>query len=144
MEAIFTAKDFEMISRFLGKQPQKYEGALVWDLSPATIQKSLVISLHLACEKTGLEAPVVSVQTMNGFYELHNIVKYLTFEPDEVIFIAEDGNRISSLIVGGQGSCSLYSNIDKEILNADFSTLPPAELMAAMQLSIFETALNSD
>jgi hypothetical protein len=63
------------------------------------------------------------------------------FEPDEIIFIAHDNEFMSSLIIGKQCTCSLYSNISVKILKSDFADLHPAVLLSAMQLSIAESSL---
>jgi len=81
------------------------------------------------------------VQTHHGYYELHDISGYLVFEPDEIIFVQAEKNTVSSIIIGKLCTCSMYSNIRREILKADFSTLDNAVLLSAMQLSLAESIL---
>ena len=54
------------------------------------------------------------------------------------IFVAEEGERISGLVVGSAGTCSLFANVHRSTLAADFSSLEPALLLAAMQLGLAE------
>jgi hypothetical protein len=63
----------------------------------------------------------------------------MIFEPEEVIFINQKDDLLSSLIIGKNCTCSLFSNINRHILNADFNTLDPSVLLAAMQLSLTES-----
>ena len=59
-------------------------------------------------------------------------------EPDEMIFVAEDGGKISGLVVGRNGACSLFANVERSLISADLSTLEPSLLLAAMQLGLTE------
>lgn len=81
---------------------------------------------------------VLSAQTSYGYFELHCVSRYVPVEPDEVIFVAEENTRISGLVVGRRGNCSLFANVDRSILSADLSTLEPALLLASMQLGLTE------
>jgi hypothetical protein len=58
-----------------------------------------------------------------------------------VIFLQNTESKVSSLIIGKNSSCSLFSNISRDILGADFSELDPAVLLSAMQLSLTEGSL---
>lgn len=86
----------------------------------------------------GTDATLLSAQTVHGYFELHNMVRFVPVDPDEVIFVAEEGDRISGLVVGATGTCSLFSNVTRANLSADFTTLDPALLLAAMQLGLAE------
>lgn len=81
---------------------------------------------------------ILSAQTVHGYFELHNVARFVPVEPDEVIFVAEEGSRISGLVVGAAGTCSLFANVERSTLAADFSALEPALLLAAMQLGLAE------
>ena len=138
----FSDKDIENISEILGAKPEYIENAWAWRLLNKETKQSLVFTLYnnvmLGKEYKG---PLVSVQTHHGYYELHDCTGFLVFEPDEIIFVQAKDDSVSSLIIGKQCSCSMYTNIRREILNADFSTLDPAVLLSAMQLSLTETVL---
>ncbi len=83
-------------------------------------------------------ACVLSAQTSYGYFELHAVKRYVPVEPDEVIFVAEEESRVSGLVVGRMGNCSLFANVDRSILSADLSTLEPSLLLASMQLGLTE------
>jgi len=115
-------------------------GVCAWKLTNKEINKPLVLNLFTIDESTKQTINIISAQTQHGYYELHNVVNYIKFEPDEIIFIAENNHTISCLIVGASGACSLFSNINRDILKADFTELPASEILAAMQLSIVDYA----
>lgn len=139
----FTNDDIRKISDVLGVKEKGSGGTWSWQIKDSDNYKPMVLTLY---GKAGLggdsEGPLLSVQTRHGYYELHDISHYLFFEPDEIIFINAGEEKLSSLIIGRQCTCSLYSNINRSILNSDFSELDPAVLLSAMQLSITENVLD--
>lgn len=140
---IFGNADIRKISELLEAEPKVYDNAWIWTLVNIDYSKPLVFTLYSGIDiGAESEGAIVSVQTVHGYYELHGVKSYMFFEPDEVIFISVEGEYMSSLIIGKQCTCSLYSNISLKILKSDFSELHPAVLLSAMQLSIAESGLH--
>lgn len=81
---------------------------------------------------------LVSAQTVHGYFELHAVQRFVPVDPDEVIFVAEAAGRISGLVVGREGTCSLFANVDHAILSADLTQLDPPLLLSSMQLGLTE------
>lgn len=142
MNKLFDKSDIKKISEVLNSEPDDFGNAYSWKLTNKDNSKPMVITLYTDA-KIGneLKGSLISVQTRHGYYELHGITNYLVFEPDEIIFINANSELLSCLIIGKECTCSLYSNIRREILNADFSELDSAVLLSAMQLSITENLL---
>ena len=142
MSYIFSKEDINKITEALGKKPQEFEGSWSWSLSNEETKQQLVFTIYndvnIGKNKKGT---LISVQTQHGYFELHACTAYMIFEPDEVIFIQATPELVSSLIIGRQSSCSMYTNIDREILNADFAKLDAPVLLSAMQLSLAEELL---
>lgn len=84
------------------------------------------------------QSVVLSAQTSYGYFELHGVARMVPVEPDEVIFVTEDGQKVSGLVVGRNGACSLFANVERSLISADLSTIEPALLLAAMQLGLTE------
>ncbi|MBX3044341.1 MAG: hypothetical protein KIT33_14345 [Candidatus Kapabacteria bacterium] len=126
----------------LGAEHQTFEGAVTWTLKSPDNFKPLVFTIYQDVHLGDIEGAMVSVQTRHGYYELHDISAMMFFEPDEVIFIQNDTDKLSCLIIGSECTCSLYSNISKELLRQDFAELHPAVILSAMQLSITESVLD--
>ena len=59
----------------------------------------------------------------------------------EVTFIAECGEKVSGLIIEKGAGCSLYSNVDAEIISGDFSQLGQEVMLSGIALCMVETAL---
>lgn len=142
MAFLFTDEDIRRIAETLGGEPQTTgDETSIWLTNPVSRQ-SLTVNLHnnvqLGKERTGA---LVVAQTQHGYFELHDCTGFMVFEPDEVIFIGSEGEYISSIVVGGQCTCSMFVNIRREILSTDFTRLDPRVLMSAMQLSLTEDIL---
>ncbi len=138
----FADTDIKKISDILSCPPKQFGSGWSWQMKNTETGQGLVFSIYnevgLGGGKTGV---LVSVQTQHGYFELHDCNGYLIFEPDEVIFLSATGDKVSSMSIGRSATCSLYSNISRDILNADFAALDPAVLLSAMQLSITESVL---
>jgi hypothetical protein len=138
----FKKEDIDKITEILVDKPQLFENVYLWHFQNKKTNQALVLTLYNSVKiDTDMASSVVSVQTQNGFFEIHDCSGYLIFEPDEIIFFKFDANFVSSLIIGKECTCSLYSNISRKILNEDMTTLDAALLPAAMQLSLIETLI---
>ncbi len=129
-----TAEDIDTVARTLGARREQNGSETTLYVGAGAAAPSIVLTLN-ALDGGGV---VLSAQTVHGYFELHNVARFVPVDPDEVIFVAEDGDRISGLVVGAAGTCSLFANVDRATLTADFGTLEPALLLAAMQLGLAE------
>jgi hypothetical protein len=103
------------------------------------IKNKNFISLEIFFEErnTGL----ISVYTDNAHLQLQSCTGFILSNMlEELIFISESDDKISGLIISKQGDCSLYSNVKKELLNKDFMELSSEKLLAAVALSVVESA----
>jgi hypothetical protein len=142
---IFEKNDINKISDLLDNVPQNHEFCYTWTIRNEELKDKLIFTLYTNLVNLDGQkdenSNLISILTQMGTVELHNCTSYMLFEPDEVIFISETADKISSLIVGKKGTISLYSNIDKKLIGADFAELNTAYIMSAMQLSITEAII---
>ncbi|MCB0703242.1 MAG: hypothetical protein R2863_05620 [Candidatus Kapaibacterium sp.] len=140
----FNNEDVEKISETLGVNHKGTSDTWTWTLKNSETNQSVVFTIY---NKTKISPQIdetgvlVSVQTKHGYFELHGLTGFLLFEPDEVIFVRAEEEKVSCLVIGSNSSCSLFSNIDKAILKSNITELDPAILLAAMQLSLAESIL---
>lgn len=138
----FTDDDIKTITKVLQTKPERLENAWSWHMENKHTRQSLVFTIYADVDLgKGRNGALISAQTHHGYYELHECHGYMVFEPDEIIFVNASKDRVSSLIIGKQCTCSMYSNISRDILSADFAALDPSVLLSAMQLSITEEIL---
>ncbi len=76
--------------------------------------------------------------------QLHFCVGYVVSEMlDEVTFISEQTGRLCGLIVEKGAGCSLYANVDREILSGDFTALGPEVMLSGIALSLTEDVIDN-
>lgn len=142
MSFIFCKEDIDSISKVLGAEPHEHESSWSWSLANPETKQSLVFTIYNNIKVSSeTKGTLISVQTQHGYFELHACTGFMVFEPDEVIFVQATKKLVSSLIIGRQSTCSMYANIDREILGADISDLDAPVLLSAMQLSLTEGLL---
>ncbi len=141
----FSSEDIRRITEIVGTQPQSHDGEHLFMLSNQQTRQSLTLnvssSVDLGDDRRGA---LVIAQTQHGYFELHDCTGFMVFEPDELIFVSANDTHISGLVVGRQCTCSMFTNVRKSNLSADFAELDPRLLMSAMQLSVAEMLLPID
>lgn len=142
----FSGNDIEQIETALNTKAKLFENSWYFQLSRQDTkdgnQNSLGITIYNSVRlSSSSDGSLVTAQTKHGYFEIHNCTGFVKVEPDEIIFVSENGNVLSCLVVGASCTCSMFSNVNKEILKGDFSKLDPAVLMSAMQLSFAEQLL---
>lgn len=130
----FNKNSVKEIAALLGAAVESNGEESILHIAGGESAPAIVLSVSFLNDGRG----VLSAQTSYGYFELHDVQRFVPVEPDEVIFVAETGGRISGLVVGSMGNCSLFANVDRAILSADFRDLPPSLLLAAMQLGLTE------
>ena len=85
---------------------------------------------------------LISVYTNNAHLQLHFCSGYVVSSMlNEVTFISEYDGKLSGLIIEKEGGCSLYANVDREILSGDFTQLGPEIMLSGIALSLTEGIL---
>ncbi|MDQ1265184.1 MAG: hypothetical protein QG635_334, partial [Bacteroidota bacterium] len=112
MAFAFTQDNINEITEFLFTEPMSVENSWIWQIHNKDSKQALVLTIHNSVAiGAGIEGSLISVQTHQGYYELHNCAAFMIFEPDEIIFISADKERVSSLIISRECTCSVYSNV---------------------------------
>ena len=138
----FLDKEIKEIVDLLEQEPKQIDDTtFIWEIINPSARQSLTLTIYNDVDLAGDNGVLISVQTLYGVFELHNCINYLRFEPDELIFVATNDNKLNVMTVGKNCSLSLYSNINRELLERDFSELDSATLLSAMQASLVEDIL---
>jgi hypothetical protein len=139
----FSQDDMRTITNVLGVQPVNVQdGEYLFMLSNAQTRQALSLTIATDMELGDTsQGSLVITQTQHGYFELHNCTAFMVFEPDELIFLSAVGDNISGLVIGKQCTCSMFTNVHRNNLSADFAELDPRLLMSAMQLSVAEMLL---
>jgi hypothetical protein len=144
MPFAFSEPDFERIAAALGVAAFR-DGAIVrYELSDQESGRRLVLEVHpsVSGPERDDDQPrgLVSVYGMNAFLQLQGVTGLIASdELGEVIFFGRRAGITSGLVVERGAGCSLYSNVDDRLLEADFTQLPPEVMMSAVALSMSES-----
>jgi hypothetical protein len=86
---------------------------------------------------------LVNVFTPSAHAQLHFCSGFVASDVlGEVTFIGSHNGRLSGIIVEKDAACSVYSNIDAELLSSDFTKLGPEVMVSGIALSLAEHLLD--
>ncbi|MBD3218812.1 MAG: hypothetical protein GF310_11075 [candidate division Zixibacteria bacterium] len=92
--------------------------------------------------KTGA---MIVVYAGGAHLQLHNCSGFVTSdELGEVTFVSETGEQISGIVVERDAACSLYSNINRELISSDFTKFGVEVMLSGVALSLAEDILQKD
>jgi len=90
-------------------------------------------------EKTG---NLVSIFTPYTHSQLHFCNGFVASDVlEEVTFFAEFKGHLSGIIVERQAGCSIFTNVDANLLSGDFTQLAPEVMLSGIALSLTEPLL---
>jgi hypothetical protein len=97
------------------------------------------ISLGKGGKKQG---NLISVYTPTSHLQLHFCTGFVVSKMlGEVTFVAEHRGKMSGLIIEKEAGCSLFANVDAEVLSGDFTNLGPEVMLTGIALSLTESLL---
>ncbi len=145
MEFAFTEAVIDRIADVLGVEAKR-EGPLVrFILEDSSTGRNLSLEIRdnvdIPDGVASSQYPnLVSVYATNSFLQIQGCTAYIASkELGEVIFFAKRAGITNGLVVEREAGCSLYSNVDDELLNTDFMHLPPELVMSSVALSMSDT-----
>ncbi len=138
----FREEDFQKISKVLGV-PAKHMGKNYrFEVEKKESGRKLVLEIYPDIQIGRRRGSLVSVYTPTAHLQLHFCTGFVVSEMlGEITFVGEAKGKLSGLIVEREGGCSLYANVDREILSGDFTTLGPEVMISGIALSLTETML---
>ncbi len=87
---------------------------------------------------------VISVLTENSHLQLQFCTGYVISEINqEVTFYSESGGKVCGLIIEKEVGCSMYANVDKEVLSGDWTNMGPEVMLSGIALSLTDAFISS-
>lgn len=141
MNMVFRESDLNKIGEVLGAAPRTMGRAVRYEIQ-ADENRKLALEVYPDIPIGKKRGTLVSVYTPTAHLQLHFCTGYVVSEMlGEVTFVGEAEGRLSGLTVERAGGCSLYANVNKNILSGDFTTLGPEVMMSGIALSLTEGIL---
>lgn len=138
----FKNQDLKKISAVLGVPVRKKGNSFRYELENRGNHRKLALEIYPNIRIGKRRGSLISVYTQNAHLQLHFCSGFVVSEMlNEVTFIGEYQGKLSGLIVEKEGGCSLYANVDREILSGDFTKLGPEVMLSGIALSLTETIL---
>jgi len=82
---------------------------------------------------------LISVYTENTHLQLHFCTGYVVSEMlEEVTFFSEKNGKVTGLTIEKEAGCSMYSNVDRNVLSGDFANMGPEVMLSGIALSLTE------
>ncbi|MEK6572038.1 MAG: hypothetical protein AABZ61_11745 [Bacteroidota bacterium] len=142
MAFAFTPKDFRKLSKVLRTQSRQVGKIYRYDIEQRPTRRRLTLEIYPNIAIGDKRGNLISVYTPSAHLQLHFCSGYVTSEMlGEVTFVGEYNGRLCGLIVEREGGCSLYANVNRELLSGDFTKLGPEVMLSGIALSLTESIL---
>ena len=142
MAFAFTPTDFRKLSKVLRTQSRQVGKIYRYDIEQRPTRRRLTLEIYPNIAIGDKRGNLISVYTPSAHLQLHFCSGYVTSEMlGEVTFVGEYNGRLCGLIVEREGGCSLYANVNRELLSGDFTKLGPEVMLSGIALSLTESIL---
>lgn len=142
---MFTNTDIDKIRTTLGSPD------FVWETDHYRIKviqteerRSLVLEIYPDTALGKSRGSLIVAYTGASHLQLHNCSGYVCSEElGEVTFVAACEGRISGLVVEREAACSLYAEVNGDLISSDFSKFGVEVMLSGVALSLAEDILNN-
>ncbi len=138
--AVFSAEKIHEIGRVLkAAEVEKQADKYYLKIADAASRRSLSLEIYPDTTLGSEKGAMVVVYTATSHLQLHNVSGFVTSEElGEVTFVAESGGRLSGLVVERVAACSLYANVNRQLISGDFTKLGVEVMLSGVALSLAE------
>jgi hypothetical protein len=138
----FTKKDFIQVAHVLGVRPKQIGKSVRFEVDNKLTKRKLAVEIYPGIDIGHRKGNLISVYTPTAHLQLHFCTGFVISKMlGEITFIGEAHGKLSGLTIEKEGGCSLYANVDRELLSGDFTQLGPEVMMSGIALSLTETIL---
>ena len=138
----FTKADFNKIAKILGSEFQVSDNCQRLVLENPEEGRKLSLEVYSDIPIGKKKGNLITIYSHSTHLQLHFCSGYVVSEMlGEVTFIGEQGGRLSGIIIEKGAACSLYANVDANLLSGDFTQLGPEVMLSGIALSLAEHIL---
>ncbi len=143
MAVIFTQDDANKVATVLAAEKTTFENDHYrLRVVNSDEKRILVLEVYPEVDLGKTRGMLVVVYTGNSHMQLHNCTGYVVSdELGEVTFVAESKQRLSGLVVERGASCSLYAELNRDLISSDFTKLGVEVMLSGVALSLAEEIL---
>ncbi len=131
--------DVDKIAHSLGVEKQDFGTHYRLYLENPQEGRKLTLEIYPDIPIGTRRGSLITVYTVNAHLQLQFCSGFVVSEMlGEVTFIGMTGGKLSGLIIEKGAACSLYANVDAELLSGDITQLGPEVMMSSIALSLTE------
>ena len=136
--------DIDKIAHSLGVEKQHFGNHYRMYLENPQEGRKLTLEIYPDIPIGTRKGTLITVYTPTAHLQLQFCSGYVVSEMlGEVTFIGTSEGKLSGLIIEKGAACSLYANVDTELLSGDITQLGPEIMMSGIALSLTETIINT-
>jgi hypothetical protein len=136
--------DIDKIAHSLGVEKQHFGNHYRMYLENPQEGRKLTLEIYPDIPIGTRKGTLITVYTPTAHLQLQFCSGYVVSELlGEVTFIGTSEGKLSGLIIEKGAACSLYANVDTELLSGDITQLGPEIMMSGIALSLTETIINT-
>jgi hypothetical protein len=138
----FRQRDIEKLAQVLQTRPKFIGRSVRFEIENKKQQRKLAMEIYSNIDIGNRKGNLISVYTSTAHLQLHFCTGYVISKMlGEITFVGESDGKLSGLTIEREGGCSLYANVDRDILSGDFTKLGPEVMLSGIALSLTETIL---
>jgi hypothetical protein len=142
--SVFSKQDIEKIAACLGtEQVSREKDHFRLKLSNPAEKRWVTLEIYPETSLGKARGSMLVVYSGNCHLQLHRCSGYvLSEELGEVTFVAESEGKISGLVVEREAACSLYANVNRDLISGNFTRLGVEVMLSGVALSLAEDVLD--
>jgi hypothetical protein len=142
MKFEFNKIDFAKLAQVLEVKPKHLGACVRYEIENKEQRRRLAVEIYSNIDIGNRKGNLISVYTPTAHLQLHFCTGYVLSKMlGEITFVGESDGKLSGLTIEREGGCSLYANVDRNILSGDFTKLGPEVMLSGIALSLTESIL---
>jgi hypothetical protein len=142
MKFEFKKKDIAKLAQVLEIKPKQVGTSVRFEIENKEQRRKLAVEIYSNIDIGNRKGNLISVYTRTAHLQLHFCTGYVISKMlGEITFVGESEGKLSGLTIEREGGCSLYANVDRNILSGDFTKLGPEVMLSGIALSLTESIL---
>jgi hypothetical protein len=142
MKFEFKNSDIAKLAQVLESKPKRLGTSVRFEIENKEQRRKLAVEIYSNIDIGNRKGNLISVYTPTAHLQLHFCTGYVVSKMlGEITFVGESDGKLSGLTIEREGGCSLYANVDRNILSGDFTKLGPEVMLSGIALSLTESIL---
>ena len=146
MSEIFSKDKVDKISKVIGAEKVEWDtDHYRMKISSNESRRLLILEIYPNTPLGRQTGAMIVVYSGGAHLQLHNCSGFVVSdELGEVTFVSETEDKISGIVVESDAACSLYSNINRDLISSDFTKFGVEVMLSGVALSLAEDILKTD